>query len=289
MSALVHLREVQPQEAAALDAFLAQHPETSMFLRGNLAAHGIGNRDHQHGTTYWINAAGPIEGVIGCSNGGYLMCQAPRADDAFWRAAADVLLGREIGGLTGVPDQVNAWIAALGFSDDAFQVKETEPLYRLKLDQVITPEMAGVQLRAPQMSDHAILVEWFAGYAQDTGFMPSGGTSSDEAATRFIAHEAARVLVQGETLVGMASLNAFVGETVQVGGVYVPPHHRGQGFSGAVVAALLAGLQGQGITTAVLFAASAIAARGYERIGFKHIGSYELAILKSPVLIKRGA
>ena len=80
----------------------------------------------------------------------------------------------------------------------------------------------------------------------------------------------------------MTSLNAQVADTVQVGGVYVPPGMRGQGLGGAVVAAQLAELRSQGTRLAILFAANVPAARAYERIGFRHIGSYEIALLKSP-------
>ena len=276
------LRRAVQKDSVAIEAFLAQHPETSMFLRGNLAAHGLDNSEHRHGTSYWFEERGGITGIIGCTNGGYLMCQAPTAARSFWDRAAEVLLDRNIEGLTGVPAQVNAWIGALGLKSDAFSIKVTEPLYRLPLDALREPDMANLVLRKPLADDFALLMQWFDGYAQDTGIAPTDGSSGKDAAAVFTAHEAARILEQGGTPVAMTSLNAQVADTVQVGGVYVPPGMRGQGLGGAVVAAQLAELRSQGTRLAILFAANVPAARAYERIGFRHIGSYEIALLKSP-------
>jgi predicted GNAT family acetyltransferase len=276
------LRRAVQKDSVAIEAFLAQHPETSMFLRGNLAAHGLDNSEHRHGTTYWFEERGEITGIIGCTNGGYLMCQAPTAARSFWDRAAEVLLDRNIEGLTGVPAQVNAWIGALGLKSDAFSIKVTEPLYRLPLDALREPDMANLVLRKPLADDFALLMQWFDGYAQDTGIAPTDGSSGKDAAAVFTAHEAARIREQGGTPVAMTSLNAQVADTVQVGGVYVPPGMRGQVLGGAVVAAQLAELRSQGTRLAILFAANVPAARAYERIGFRHIGSYEIALLKSP-------
>ena len=142
--------------------------------------------------------------------------------------------------------------------------------------------MANLVLRKPLADDFALLMQWFDGYAQDTGIAPTDGSSGKDAAAVFTAHEAARILEQGGTPVAMTSLNAQVADTVQVGGVYVPPGMRGQVLGGAVVAAQLAELRSQGTRLAILFAANVLAARAYERIGFRHIGSYEIALLKSP-------
>lgn len=156
------LRKASEGDVPVLERFLGSHAETSMFLRGNLEAHGIGRTDHRHGTTYWLHQRDGIVGVVACTNGGYLMCRAPNADATVWRAA----------------------------------------------------------------------------------------------------------------------------DAVQVGGVCVPPAVRGQGLGGAVVALQLAELREQGAKVAILFAANAAAARAYERIGFQQIGSYEVALLKAPIIVE---
>lgn len=280
------LRIAEQGDVPALDAFLAQFAETSMFLRGNLATHGIGNTDHRHGTDYWLYEKGGIVAVVACTNGGYLMCQAPDADSTFWRVATRVLSGRQISGMTGVPHQVNAWAEALGLTRESFSVKETEPLYRLDLTQIMQPTMSGLALRKPEAGDAGMLADWFRGYADDTGITPTDGATGEVAAEVFAAHPAARILTQHGQAVAMSSLNAQVEGTVQVGGVYVSPSVRGQGFGGAVVALQLAELAKGAAHTAILFAANATAARAYERIGFCRVGSYEVAMLETPLDVK---
>jgi predicted GNAT family acetyltransferase len=198
-----------------------------------------------------------------------------------------VLSGCDINGLTGVPDQVNAWIAALGLKPDAFSIKVTEPLYRLSLADLVAPVMSGLALRKPRIEDAALLARWFEGYARDTGIKPTDGPSGTKAAAVFIAHNAARILERDGVPVAMTSLNAEVSDTVQIGGVYLRPELRGQGLGSTVVAAQLSELRAKGKTLAILFAANALAARAYERIGFRHVGSYEIAMLKAPHSIRR--
>ena len=280
------LRKAGIGDAANLETFLSQYPETSMFLRGNLAAHGLGRSNHRHATTYWVRETQGVDAVVACTNGGYLMCQSPNGDASFWASASLAIRGRKIAGITGVPIQVNAWADALGLGRDQFSVKETEPLYRLGLEDILFPELIGLVLRKPQESDREVLVDWFDGYAKDTGITPTDGASSVVAAAVFAAHDAARILERDGVAVAMTSLNARVAETVQIGEVYVPTALRGQGLAGAIVAAQLSELRTASTTTAILFAANAAAARAYERIGFKRVGDYEIALLKTPFEVK---
>lgn len=283
---LPRLRKAADGDAVELEKFLSHYPETSMFLRGNLAAHGLGNRAHRHGTTYWLHEMQGIDAVVACSNGGYLMCQAPNGDAAFWDAAATALAGRKIAGITGVPTQVDAWSRAIGLDRAAFSVKETEPLYRLGVENLRPPVPQGLHLRRPNKADHTMLVNWFDGYARDTGITPTDGASGDIAAGVFMAHDGARILERNGEPVAMTSLNARVAEAVQIGGVYVPAPLRGQGLGGAIVAAQIRELRYADVKTAILFAANATAARAYERIGFQRVGDYEIAMLKTPFEVK---
>ena len=280
---MTNLRRAERQDAPALEAFLAEYSDTSMFLRGNLAAHGIGNTTHPHGTTYWL----ADEGVVACSNSGFLMCQAPQGGLAFWQAATRAIEGREIQGITGVPEQVDAWLAALGLLPELFSLKRTEPLYRLDLADLRAPDLTDLHLRTPDTADVSMVREWFAGYALDTGLAAGATDWASGATAAFMANDAARLLEKGGAPVAMASLNARVADTVQVGGVYVPRDLRGQGLGGAIVAAQLRQLRAGGVTRAVLFAASSAAAQVYERIGFDQVGRYEIAVLRTPLTVER--
>ena len=279
------IREATAQDGPALEAFLDTHADTSMFLRGNLAAHGIDNRTHRHGTTYLLHlAADRIIGVAGMTNGGYLMCQMPDATADVWSRVAVHFAGRCVQGMTGVPEQTIAFCAALGITDALLAVNDIQPLYAVALADV-RPPLVAMRLRAPQPADAAFLAEWFTGYHADKGMKPAEGQTAQGLAQDFIHKEDSRIGVVAGQPVAMTAINARAAQTVQVGGVYVPDAQRGQGYGGAVVAAQLTALVPQAVQRAILFAASPVAARAYERIGFRHIGAYRIALLQAPFAI----
>ena len=101
------LRAARAGDEAAIEAFLAGHAETSMFLRGNLAALGLFDREAPHGTEYFL-AESPdgITAVFGHSNAGFVMSQAPNAPEALWADVAAKIAGRKLAGITGEAAQV---------------------------------------------------------------------------------------------------------------------------------------------------------------------------------------
>lgn len=278
------IREACPEDAAALEAFLHPHSAASMFLRGNLAAHGIGPTDHANGTTFYLRApGGGIAGVLGRTNGGFLMCQAPDHGAEFWSECAEVLRGQRIVGMTGAPDQIGALATALGLRDSDFRLRHNEPLYELRLPDLPEMPSQNMRLRRPVADDADWLVDWFDGYHRDTGKGTLDGVDGMSAARRFIDKPDGRVMEKDGMPCAMSALNARTADMVQVGGVYVPTHHRGHGHGARVVALHLAELRNEGITKAILFAASPVAARAYESIGFRRVGHYCIALLETPM------
>jgi predicted GNAT family acetyltransferase len=87
------------------------------------------------------------------------------------------------------------------------------------------------------------------------------------------------LLVQDGAAVAMAGINSRLPKIVQVGGVYTPPQARGQGLARRAVTGLLRAQQG--VERSILFAADASAAKAYEGIGYRRIGAYRVAVLKS--------
>ena len=273
------------EDADRLEAFLRSRAATSMFLRGNLAAHGVEDTEHPHGTTYWLEErAGEMIAVAGLTNGGNLMCQAPDQTGAFWREMTARLKGRSVAGITGVPEQTAAWIAALGFSPEEFAINDVIPLFQLDLKD-LKEVREGLTLRAPTEADMPMLVEWFDGFHRDTGLVLPQGETLEQIAQGFLTGQNKRILLAEGAPVAMTAINTQAVNTVQVGGVYVPPAHRGKGYGGAVVALHLAELARDGLQLAILFAANAIAARAYQSIGFQRVGSYRVAMLNKPLTV----
>jgi GNAT superfamily N-acetyltransferase len=283
MNRLAQVRRAVPGDEAALEAFLGQHPATSMFLRGNLA-HGLGPNEHPHATGYHLYpASGPLAAVLGLTRSGMVLCQTGGVDQAI-PVFAQALAGQIVTGFSGEAGQIGALMAALEVdSPRDFRMDHIEPLFRLDLADLPKGNDA---IRPAHADEVDLLTGWFSAYMQDTG-LGAGDPAAGIAESKDRAQAAARgssvrLLVEKDQPVAMAALNARAGEMVQVGGVYVPPARRNQGLGRRVTRALLAEARGQGARQAVLFANNEAAARAYLGIGFRQIGQYRIAFLHAP-------
>lgn len=272
------IRKADPSDVMAIAAFLEQHIESSMFLLGNLELHGIGNTDHPHGTTYFLRETGDgITGVFGVANGGFLMCQIPGLTATEAQTYAHLLRGYTLRGMTGQADQVALVIDALPADDWA--LNRIDPLYALDLGDL---DQTDAQIRPPTDADRSLLIDWFTSYFADTGMSAAGIGDVSARAESAIEQGTLRLLIENDAPVAMSDINARAGQAVQIGGVYTPPDQRGKSYAGRLITAQLAELRAQGITRAILFAASPKAAKLYERIGFQFAGDYRVAMLSAP-------
>ncbi len=279
------LIQATPGDAARIDAFLAPHAVSSMYLRGNLANHGVGITDAAHSTDFYLwQSQGTLQGVFGITRSGYLMAQMPGMTRDAARAFGQTIHGRISRGMTGPADQVELVLCAMGLQDGPFQLHHDEPLYQMDLTQLDGPVEP---CRPMQQADLDRLIQWFEIYTHETGLFDAE-TARAEAPARAQADLAAgrlRLLEEGGEPVAMAALNAVVKGHAQVGGVYVPAEHRRKGYGARITRALLQEARANGIRSANLFANSPGAARVYDRIGFKQVGWYRIALLAQPTPI----
>ncbi|MFY0596925.1 MAG: GNAT family N-acetyltransferase [Cognatishimia sp.] len=277
------LRVATPEDVDAILAFLLPYAATSMFLRSNLLAHGVEEKEHRHGGTFLLwEEHGALRGVLAHSNQGLMLCQCPDASPEVWRDFAAWLVGKNVAGISGDVAQVRAAVQAFGWPEEFLSLNRTEPLFELDFKDLL-PRISTI--RAPHETDFELLARWFAAYAVDAGIEPDIAIARGNAevrAKRAINECNIRLLVEDGELISMAGINAQADQMVQIGGVYTPPERRGEGFAGQVVAAFLNELRHEGIQQAILFAASSKAARAYEKIGFRQIGEYQLCLLKTP-------
>lgn len=278
------IRRAVPGEEAALETFLAGHAATSMFLRGNLARHGLGPGDGPHVTTFHLYPAhGPIRAVIGRTAFGMVLCQLGTAPEALPDLIRG-LDGQTIVGVTGEAGQTGAMITLLGL-EQSCRRNAVEPLFHLNLADL--PDGAD-QTRRPVLEDEDLLTGWFESYQIDTGLSaPSRHleTEARERAVSAIAGGNVRILIHEGQPVAMAAINAKAAAMVQVGGVYVPTALRNRGFGRAVTRAMLADARENGAEAAVLFANNPAAAQAYRRIGFVEVGAYRIALLAAPLTV----
>lgn len=277
------IRRAGPADEKRTEYFLAEYAETTMFLRGNLAAHGTEDTIHPHGTAFYLwEHDGAIDGVFGVTNGGYLMCRTNAAPPAFFNACVDAVKGRVLNGMTSAIADLNGVFDALGCQKASFKLRAQEPLYRLNIDTLASAGFGQGMLRKPLPTDADWLSQWFREYHAETHITPFDDPTGEKAAKQFCAKPDGRLLMVDDQPVAMSAFNARTAETAQIGGVFVPSAERGKGYGGDVVARHLLEVQAEGIEKAILFAASPYAARAYEKIGFQHIGFYELALFQVP-------
>jgi len=274
-----------PGDEDRLRAFLRPHLDSSMFLLGNLASHGLGYGPHPHATRYaLLKRAGRIAGVLAATRGGYLMCQLP-GNTPDHAGALIAALGRQpMAGINGKADQAARVLAHLDLPADGWALNRDEPLMRLPLHALADP---GVALVAPSAPHLPLLRDWFARNVVETGQCSpdrAPGLAAELAERAMTGHTRLMTDAAGQP-VAMATIGARAEGAVQVNGVFVPPAQRRQGHAGRITAALLAAARAEGAGLAILFAANDTARRVYLRLGFQDIGNYRLAMLRSPITL----
>lgn len=275
------IREAVEADASRMDAFLAQHAETSMFLRGNLEAHGIGFSDHPNSTRVLLWEKGAEFGVFGVSKAGYLMTQMPGMTDAAAHAFLRAIPGQKVLGMTGDAQQVKTIMRVFDLDARPRRLCHDEPLYSLALDQL---DGSAPLSRLMVEDDLPLLEPWFEKYLFETGQSSriEAAAGAPGLARAALVGGSTELLLVDDTPVAMAALNAKAADLVQIGGVFVPEAQRGNGYGGTITLALLHRVRQAGASRAISFANNPIAARCYEQIGFEHIGQYRIALLQDP-------
>ncbi|WP_171100787.1 GNAT family N-acetyltransferase [Ruegeria sp. HKCCD7255] len=275
------IREAVPADAPALEDYLSQYPETSMFLRSNLSQHGVGFGASEHSSRYFLWGTDQIEGVFGLTKKGYLMVQLPGCEPEAAAGFAKAIAGETVLGMTGVAPQVQLTLDALGLGGADYRLFDDEPLYRIDLQTA--PDCAA-PARTLIPTDAPLIEAWFADYFADTG-QAHGEEAQTMAVARFqseLQGQRTIVLLEQDKPVAMAAVNASVADQIQVGGVFVPRHDRTRGLGRQVTLALMKRARSQGARWAILFANNPPAARVYEAIGFQQVGWYRIALLQNP-------
>ncbi|WP_371171261.1 GNAT family N-acetyltransferase [Aliiroseovarius sp. 2305UL8-7] len=286
------IRRAETGDEAPMEAFLAAHAETSMFLRSNLRQFGLSGADDPRATTYWLADEGTrIAAVFGISNGGFVMSQAPAAAPRLWDIFTSETTGRNLIGMTGATEQVEAAKRAMGVQSARYSLDRDEPLYRLSLNDLITPRGDEV-LRPATPDDLDILTDWVIDY--DTTALGLALTDELRARARITAQahigsDAHHILELDGLPVAKTAFNASLPDLVQIGGVYTPPALRARGHARRAVALHLQEARSRGVNSAILFASGRPACRAYEAIGFERIGTYKLSILETQHRIGTGA
>lgn len=280
-------RALGPGDEAKLEFFLAQTPESSMFLRANLAKAGIVDRGEPFQGSYaGAFEDGRLVGVASLYWNGNLMIQCPPPFAA--KLVAETLasaLPRPASGLIGPSAQVEAAIEIPPFSLRRARLAARQDLLALALEGFAMPDLPGRAYAAGPAAetDREILRAWRYAYCREVLAWPESADSRRKAAEeidRTIDDGNGYVLRLAGAPVAYAGINARLPDMVQIGGVYVPPGERDQGYGRLATAAALADVKTKGVRHAILFTGiENVAAKFcYEGLGFRVVGDYAIVL-----------
>ncbi len=279
------IRLLTQRDAEALETFLVQHRDSSMFLRSNARRAGLDYAGEAFQAHYVAAFHGhEIVAVVAHAWSGMLLVQAPEQVEELARACV-AANARKVSAFSGPLMQVRRARAALGLTEAPAKVDFDDCLYGLDLTKLVVPaalSSGAVVCRAPVPEERELLVSWRLAY--DIELL--GGTDSEAQRDRAaffldaqIADRNAWVAVAGGVPVSLSAFNASLPDIVQLGGIYTPPELRGQGYAKCAVAGSLLVARERGASRAVLFTQNPNAARSYEGVGFRKLGEYGLVLL----------
>ncbi len=281
------IRIVHPDDQPALEAFLQQRLQTSLFLLSNMRQAGLVDTGQRFEGTYAAAFEGEaIAGVVALFWNGSLIYQAPNYLPAL-QEAVRIAIDRPIKTLLGPADQVAAGLDALGASVRV-HVDDPQVLFGLRLADLAVPEplrTGAVHARVLTAADTPVLAQWRAASRMESFLEPDTPELWEEAqdsVERYLASQRQWVLEADGKLVSTCTFNAEIREVVQVGGVYTPPEARGRGYARAVVAAALLDARAEGAGDAILFTDddNQAAQKAYRAIGFRPIGDYRIVLVQ---------
>jgi predicted GNAT family acetyltransferase len=289
----ISVRRLTPGEEAVTEAFLATLPETTIFLRSNLARAGLADDGAQFSGTY----AGAFEGgeggrLVGVAaifwNHNVVVAPGPHAE-ALAKHAVE-LSGRRACGILGPHDEVVRVRTALGLDGETPRFASKEILYALALDDVVVPAALAsgtVVVRTPHAAEADDLLTWRMAYCAETMNTPDTPKTRADQARYLDAYQQNRhhyVATANGERVAYSAFNATAGDVVQVGGVWTPRDLRGRGHARCAVAGSLLDARTRGFRRAVLFTdqKNVPAQKSYTAIGFRPIGDYGIVFFASP-------
>lgn len=199
-------------------------------------------------------------------------------DDQARRAFADYLIrmGRRCSSLVGPADEALALWDLLAFHwGPEREIRDNQPLLAISRPPTVAPDPRVRPVAPPQLEQ--FLPASVAMFTEEVGVSPNaggvGGIYRMRVADLIAAGRAFARWEAGEVLF-KAEMGAVTARAVQVQGVWVPPHRRGEGLSVAGMAAVVAYGQQLAPTVSLYvnhYNTAALAA--YRRVGFEQVGT----------------
>eukprot|EP01124_Arcella_intermedia_P010353 TRINITY_DN16869_c0_g1_i1.p1 TRINITY_DN16869_c0_g1~~TRINITY_DN16869_c0_g1_i1.p1 ORF type:complete len:292 (+),score=55.95 TRINITY_DN16869_c0_g1_i1:57-932(+) len=287
------IRKLNNLDYEPLEAFLALHSESSMFLRSNARHGGLEYGGEVHSGEYWasFDAQGCVKGVLAHYWNGNIVTQSP--DEPTLRELVDHYLHepshRPVAGVLGPESQAQAVLQQLGLAGLEFSCNEQEGLYSLPLESLRVPphNPSTTHLLNITDMDRALLKGWMKSFLVEALGMEGEGAEgeAERDVERMLRHRRHWALLVEGVAVSLSGWNSYLPGMVQVGPVWTPPEHRNKGYARLVVALTLRNARNEGTQKAVLLAQNPAAIKAYLSVGFTKTGSYRIALLKKPTTL----
>lgn len=276
-------RILGPEDIAALEAFLLEHVDYTMFQRGNLRAAGIVYTGQPLSGVY---AAAFVDGVITAVavhawNGNLLLAGDAGLEQALDAALAAESPPRDVRGLLGPWPAITRTRTHLGLLEKPTDLDSCEELLTLPLSNLeVPPPCPGVTLRVAKVEDTDALIRLGIAFEEEALHRTPPTDEVRATAKRYIAQRGTYVAEYGGEIIAKTNFSARLPDAVGIGGVYTAPAHRGRGHGRAVVAASLTAVAKEGVTRAVLFTqkTNIAALKAYRSIGFESVGDFGLVL-----------
>jgi len=285
----MQIRRLQSEDLSIVVAFLEEHLESSLFLLSNVLKGGLEYRGRNYEADYLgVFRDGTLIGLASHTWVGTLLIQAPCLEALNQlESALPRFLSRRLSGLLGPRDQCLELMERLSLDRGAATLDQDEPMYALELSRLRMPtllEDPRVALRRSQPPDLKPRALWRADYLVEVMNFPSSTTLEQRAYTEVLsAHEERRsfVLEHDGERVAYGVFNAITPRAVQLGGLWVPPEHRGRGYGRSLMAAGLKEARDverirQGVV--MIDDGNRPALNGSEALGFLRVGRYSFTL-----------
>ncbi|MEN8184291.1 MAG: GNAT family N-acetyltransferase [Myxococcota bacterium] len=284
------VRALKIGDEQALESFLAQHVETTMFLRGNLRQAGIEDRGERYQGSYAAAFEnGRVVSAAAHYWSGMLVVEAPRALAEVVSCAVSVS-GRSVQGILGSWSQLVEARRSLGLACWPTRLDSREELYAIDLGALRVPTAladGSVRCRLPHASELDLLAGWAAAYGMEALEERDGQELRASSRARVEASQTEGrhwLLEAAGRPVAYTAFNAVLPDCVQVGGVFTPPELRGRGYARCAVAGSLIAARQAGALRSVLFTGeeNRAAQAAYRALGYERVGDYGIVTFESP-------
>lgn len=289
------IRKLKEGDEPLLEHFLSGYAETSMFLRSNLKASGLSYKDESFHGEYLGSfcKAGQIEGVLAHFWNGNIMMQAPNVEvlDRLIKAFRKIVT-RPIVGILGENQQAEIVLSGLNISNQQYAINRSEGLYILDLKAISFPNETENDFDVIEAGklEKPLLLQWIKAYEIEALGAAEGealASHIENRVDRLIKNSNCWALIINGIPVSLSAFNARLTDIVQIGPVWTPPEYRNKGYARTLVRLTLLKAKQEGICKAILFTDNPAAIKAYEAIGFRKMGFYRLALLKTPVILSK--